>query len=108
MKKLTTIIVSFVFVAGIVAFSGVAYASEHTFTGKIMNLSPIYRTFWLSTAHSGKLFIRVPVHDAVVTDGDHSTRHFSDFRNGMLVKVRGDYSTRFQVLNDVNRVTIRW
>ena len=105
MNKLTAIIASLFLAVGILGFSSVAYA-DNTFTGTVMNPNAANRTFWLETAHSGKILVTVRP-SLTLTDKDGSTRHFSDLMNGLVVKVEGNYSSHDMTLNDLSMLSIR-
>ena len=106
MAKLTTIVASFALVLGVLSFSGVPVYADSTFRGVVMNPNPTTRTFTFVSDHMGTMLVTLEPGDTI-TDRDHSTRHFSDFENGLVVKVSGNYSSHDKMFESISKVSIQ-
>ncbi|MFA5961252.1 MAG: hypothetical protein WC848_01045 [Parcubacteria group bacterium] len=106
MTKLTTIVASLALVVGALSLSSVPAHADSTFRGKIMNPDPANKTFTFVSDHMGTMMVKLSKND-IITDKDSSPRHFSDFMNGLVVKVRGNYSDHDKMFESVDRVIIQ-
>jgi hypothetical protein len=106
MKKIATLVASFLAMVGLIGFVGVASADDsHTFSGTLESLNSANGTFTLETAHSGNIMVTVNG-DTQFTDRDGSTRHWSDLMNGEWVKIKGDFSDTANSVDNVDQLIL--
>lgn len=106
MTKLATIVASLALVLGVISFYGAPAYADSTFKGKVMNPDPVNRTFTFVSDHMGTMMVELDKSD-IITDRDRSARHFSDFEDGLVVKVKGNYSSHDEMFESVDRVIIQ-
>ena len=106
MTKLTTIVASLALVVGILSLSGAPAYADSTFAGKVLNPDPASRTFTFVSDNMGTMMVKLDKSDTI-TDKDHSTRHFSDFVNGLKVKVSGNFSGHDKIFESISKVSIQ-